>query len=272
MRTLRIKEALLKAGVNAEEVKVTKNGVICTGFRIITDGNVTPVVYFSPEESIEEYVNKVLDIISRDIPAFNLESILNREWILKNCYLCVQKKSDEALVKREILNLEQYVRIAVSTCNDSVEEASIKVNLPIIEAAGISERELFEASRRNSIRKTVIKSITEVLGVSVNLPMYVATYQDRNFGAGILSLNECFKKFCESLDVSECYILPSSIEELIILPDGNHDSQELVKMVKEINECEVKDILQLDPVVYRYDVGTDEVSIVASLIKSDEVA
>ena len=55
-----ILEALKMEGVDAEQITVTKNGVPCKGIRIITgDGQVSPVVYYSEEETITEFVARV---------------------------------------------------------------------------------------------------------------------------------------------------------------------------------------------------------------------
>ena len=56
------------------------------------------------------------------------------------------------------------------------------------------------------------------------------------------------------VDEDGCYILPSSVEELMVIPLSlaPSDVQELADMVKSINESVVEDRIQLPAVAYRY--------------------
>lgn len=275
-RTLKIKEALAEVGINAEEVETIKNGVMCTGFRIVTDHSVSPIVYYSEDETVEEYVNRVIKAKLKGVPSVNIEKLLNKDNILKNCYICTQKRSNEDIIKRDYLNLEEYIRIGVSLDKESDYEASVKVNSAILDISGISKEEIFDAARKNSLNRVKIKSIEEILGLPNILPgdmsMYVATYENNHHGSGVLVLKESFHKFCMDMNVTECYILPCSVEELILLTGSDYSTQELVTMVSRVNETEVEDILQLEPVVYYYDVAVNEVSIAASFLEGGVVA
>ena len=96
---------------------------------------------------------------------------------------------------------------------------------------------------------------------------YVATYQDKAYGAGILAIPEVLHSFCESKGYSRINILPSSTEEIIILPDEEADPETLAALVDDVNTSTVDEVLQLDPAVYLYDDGSRTVSIASSYIK-----
>ena len=57
------------------------------------------------------------------------------------------------------------------------------------------------------------------------------------------------------------YILPSSIHEVILLPDDGHSSgKELHEMIAEINQSQLRPEDVLSDYAYRYDAGTGKVS------------
>jgi len=101
--TSSILNALSAAGIDATEIDLIKNGVSCTGFRINNGSNISPVIYYSPNENIEMFVERVLQIIEQPSPAFNIESLISKESLLTSTLLSVQRKSSEDLVKWDSL-------------------------------------------------------------------------------------------------------------------------------------------------------------------------
>lgn len=82
--------------------------------------------------------------------------------------------------------------------------------------------------------------------------MYVLTSADmRNGASGILNSN-LLQSFSEKLG-SDLVILPSSIHEVILLPDRGQDYNELIEMVTDINQREVEPEDRLSNNVYSYD-------------------
>ncbi len=68
---------------------------------------------------------------------------------------------------------------------------------------------------------------------------------------------------CSSDLGSDLFILPSSIHEVLLLPDtGNEDSGELKKMVSEVNRSYVAAEEVLSDTLYRYDRAGKRVVIV----------
>lgn len=100
---------------------------------------------------------------------------------------------------------------------------------------------------------------TEAFPEQEEMPMYVLTNRDRTYGAACLSYKDVFRSLSEHFGTG-LYILPSSIHEVILLPDsGNFSKEELEKMVTEINECEVAPYEVLSNHVYRYDREINEI-------------
>lgn len=83
--------------------------------------------------------------------------------------------------------------------------------------------------------------------------MYVLTDRDREGGASVIAADGVLDRVGELLG-TDFYVLPSSIHEVIILPDnGMMETKELEEIVKEINTAEVALQEQLSGKVQYYD-------------------
>ena len=84
-------------------------------------------------------------------------------------------------------------------------------------------------------------------------PMYVLTNQSKLDGAGALARDGVLDKIGDLMD-SNFYVLPSSIHEVLIVPDnGNMQTKELENMVKEVNASQVAPEDLLSDKVQYYD-------------------
>ncbi len=265
--TLKIKDALMAAGINCEEFETVKNGVTCTGYKIITsDSVISPVIYHSQDETVEAFVDRAKCLLNIPAPHINIHDILSRNYVLENTYICAQKPSREDIIKYSCMNFEVYYRIEVQFGSNL---GSIKVNKSILDEAGVSQEELIVAARKNSLRESCFRPMTEVLGLPEEMqdtvPLYVGTYSHMAHGAGLLALPEAFHDYAISNGISRCIILPSSTEELIIVSDEyqSSDYAEYVEMVRQTNAEQVEDVLQMSPAVYVYDDATRTIEMVA---------
>ena len=85
--------------------------------------------------------------------------------------------------------------------------------------------------------------------------MYVLTNMTSCNGAGAMFCNDLLEKIQIKLDC-DFYLLPSSIHEVIILPDeGGYDREELDEMVKTINATEVNSDDRLADHAFYYSDG-----------------
>lgn len=83
--------------------------------------------------------------------------------------------------------------------------------------------------------------------------MYVASTENMQFGASVIAHPEFMQK-AASIVGGDFYILPSSIHEVILLKDdGIAKVEELLEIVKTINETEVSEKDRLTDSVYHYD-------------------
>lgn len=102
-------------------------------------------------------------------------------------------------------------------------------------------------------------------------PLLVGDAEQLQEGACILAFPEVFRSYCTEHSEEQLIILPSSTQEVIILPGSGLNQylsvEDLTGMVASVNEAEVDPKLQLDPVVYRYSLAADHVEIAGTAEK-----
>lgn len=89
--------------------------------------------------------------------------------------------------------------------------------------------------------------------VMFSSPLYVATTERDILGAGVLAVPSFFEDAAEKLD-GNFYVLPSSVHEILLLPDRFAPEPQLLKeMVQDVNANEVDPKDRLSDNVYHYD-------------------
>ena len=271
----RIVETLRNEGikVEAEEIEIVKNGIPCKGIRICKEGsNICPVVYYSEQDTYEQIMFRIQTALESDVPHDSIKLLNDLNYVRNNVFLAVQKQSKEEIVKKEYLNLELFMRIMLDL-GGPAGAGSVKVTPGLVAQLSITEDDLWDCAAANSLKEAIIRNMAEILGLpdaDDEQSLYVATTGRLTGGASVLYFPDVFKQFCEDHGEAECYMLPSSTEEIIVLKgsalaEGGLSMGELVRMVQTINADQVDPILQLEPAVYRYSIDTDEIGVVATL-------
>ena len=148
--------------------------------------------------------------------------------------------------------------------------ASIVVTNKMLDNYGVTPEKLHEDAVKNApeIRPIVIQGMAEVLAkqmgvedlemLGLNIPpeqeqIFVASVPDNVHGAGVLAYEDFMDKAAEKVG-GDFYILPSSIHEVLIVPDnGMMDLAALENMVREVNATTVDPSEKLTDSVYHYD-------------------
>ena len=168
-----------------------------------------------------------------------------------------QVMEDLAIVYRFVLN------------SDKTGRSSILITNKMIETMDISPEQLHADAVSNSAqyKPLVIKGMNEVIaelmGMSLEdmgLPqnpeeeqIFVASVPDKVHGAGVLAYDGFLDRASEHVGGS-FYLLPSSIHELLIVPDTEAMGlDDLKNMVRGVNATEVTPEEQLSDNVYHYD-------------------
>ena len=80
----------------------------------------------------------------------------------------------------------------------------------------------------------------------------------------MIAIPEVLKGICEELEIDGCYIVPSSINEVIIIYGSDADSmtESIRSTIEHINNTEIPDAQMLSYNLYRFSVETGLVTIV----------
>ena len=259
---------LLAQGIKAEVISVTKNGVDCTGLRLqsAVSNRVDPVVYFSKDDAAGDIMERVYEAIYRDRVDIDSSVLADWNYVRDHVYIGIQRQGKEQLVKREFLNLEMIMRVYLDL-DSKGRSGTIKVTEDYVRAiGGVTVDDLWRHAINNSRPLYRIRPMGDILGID-DIGMYVATSDQLTDAASVIYFSEYFRGFCQNHGCDSCYILPSSTQEMIVLPHevcrGVADTQTMANMVMDINASEVDPVIQLDPCCYRYSLETDAVEIAA---------
>lgn len=243
----KVTRELINRGYNADIVTTTKNGVQFTGIALSkanANARLTPVFYK------EEYwdimpVSMIADTLEElyrntHAPHFN-GNLEDPDFLRANTKICVQPKGNEDILKRNFLDLEVYLRCSID------DGYSFKVK-PEMEVEG-----LFECAALNTRRDTEIIKFGGVMNITTNA--------DKLFGAGCLYCTDIFADFCKANNLKGCFIIPSSIHELILVADDDTNQQgKFDAMVKDANRDVVEDTEYLSDHAYYYSLTTNTIT------------
>lgn len=220
-------------------------------------------------KSYDEVVDKAVEVINNGIsqrPDFDIDSLTDYSKMKEK--LAMEAVSSEA--NKEMLenvphqNIEDMAvvyRFVLSS--DDEGRASILVTNQLLENMGVTPEQLHADAMENApqIKPVEIKGMSEVMAEMMGIfpvapedeQMYVATVQDKVHGAGVLAYQDFMDKAAERAG-GDFFILPSSIHEILIVPDnGKMNLKDLEAMVREVNATQVSPADKLTDSVYHYD-------------------
>lgn len=103
------------------------------------------------------------------------------------------------------------------------------------------------------------------------LPMYVLTNQDKYHGASLIANKQLLDAIGKAMG-QDYYILPSSVHELLILPQSEAPNVKYLKeMVMEVNRTELAPEEFLSDNVYFYDGKSREVQMYSGTMEREKV-
>lgn len=242
---------LANRGYNVEAHTSIKNGVKLDGIRFMDDSGICPVVYTDKiivdSESLYEAVEKMLNIYNNaDVMDFDKDNLFDPNFVLKSLYIGLQKTSAENIVKAKTYfeGIEKYLYVMMN------ENALCKLTYGLLETLKISKEEAWKTAENTTFAKTEIvslmKRLSEMMGQEIKeiegVPVQYIVTNTMNFrGASAILDQKVLKELAQKLKVSKFIVLPSSIHEMIVIPDdGKNDIEELSRMVQEVNLTQVE--------------------------------
>ncbi len=140
---------------------------------------------------------------------------------------------------------------------------------------GISAEELFAQARQSApvLLEPVVSNIRNMIGDCPEeveeiiddpenaVDMYILTNKSQTYGASALFYPGLLEKITDYLG-GGFYILPSSVHEVILIPEAAGEPDALRRMVQEVNRCEVPEDMILSDNVYYYNPEEKQFRIV----------
>ena len=270
-----------EAHITLEEV--TKgNDRRLTGLLIRNDGEITvPTIYLEPYTKqlaqgrpMNEIMREIVQIRTEQdtrIP-FEVSDLMNYGQVkpMLTIRLCDPEQNREYLKDKPFTpcgELAAVYRIQVMESKEGV--ASAVVTDRMMELWGVTKEQLHQdAVAAETARSPVcFYSMEDIMFSSkpenlfertepldaATMPMYVLTNTSKVNGSGILARDGVLDKIGELLG-KNFYVLPSSIHEVLIVPDNDDmQARELESMVKEVNATQVAPADLLSDKVQYYD-------------------
>lgn len=257
------------AQVRTELYTVTKNnGTRRTGILFKQeDSNLAPTIY------LEEFYQKYLK--GQQVPdlADSICSIYQEIRVKKTCdcqnlfdfnhvkehivYKLIRRDANEELLKK--IPYEPFLDLAVvyyiQIDNTRFGSAAIQIRNEHLRYWRVEKEEIRRLAEKNTLRIYPVQ-IRQIVRF-----MYVATNEQCSLGAAVMRYPD-FREKVRGMIRGDFYILPSSIHEVILVPESfGLEPERMQEMVKEINQTGVAPEEVLSDSVYYFD--GEEIRIVA---------
>lgn len=268
----------LGESVSVEVKQVVKNNNVVLDGLIIKEKeyNAAPTIYlndyfkeYEAGKPVSTIVYEILKFYETQKPCgnINMDFFLHYEMIQNRIvYKVINYERNKELLK-EVPHIPFLNAAIVFYClveHDVLENATILIYNSHCHMWNVSTEDIYEAAKRNTQRLLAgtVQSIEEVvkdrLALEENIsppafPMYVLSNVMKLFGAVSMLYDNVLDMFAAQFG-QDVYILPSSIHEVILIPDsGDLDSERLEEMVYEVNHTQLDTEEILSDRIYKYD-------------------
>lgn len=275
------------------ECKVTEqqknNGKVLTGILLkMPDQKVAPVIYMEAfyerirkGEPLDQIMNCIADMYGQALSVQQLPENLDfTDYDSVKDYLTIQVINTKAnrqmlseVIHKEMEDLSVICRLEFPMTTEE-ETGSVKVTHEIMKQWGVSPEEIYQKAVDNAVKNQppVLTSLEDLVLEMSGLPleaknlfqleegeevpkdgMFVLSNQMGINGASVLAYPNLQEQL-EAVFPYGCYILPSSVHEIIIVPkDFGKTPKELGKMVRQTNKSDVEREEVLSDRVYEFD-------------------
>lgn len=189
--------------------------------------------------------------------------VVNWEW---------NKDELSEIPHKKYMDLAVYCRVVLAQNEDGIVSTVVKNSM--LRYLEIEEKELWEAARNNFQRENyLIRHIDNEIGYPkkylakfINMKdqkdeTYVLTNEYRNHGAVGMFRLDLLKKFADQIQ-RDFYILPSSVNEVILLPDYSNKSPDFLRSLVKKNNRDYTSEEELSENVYYYRRKKNRIEVV----------
>lgn len=275
---------LLGEGVVEEYTKLKTNGVKEEGVLLkINNAAISPIVYFGDTERIydnddvELFVDKALDAYEEARKHINTGVEHLRDWDVVKNYIRPRiinyRKNEERLMNIphvRIMDLAVTFVIPSENVMPEYENGRIEVTEFLMKCYEVDEATMYKQAIENLERDGYeFTSVGELLNIdelemegdekcASQNKLHMLTCTDGIGGAVTMLSNKILSETCQKMKCEKIYVLPSSVNEVLVLNAEEIDVESLQKLVKDVNETIVLPEEFLSDCVYLYDSMSDE--------------
>nr|MBQ8252898.1 hypothetical protein [Lachnospiraceae bacterium] len=262
---------------------VKNNGVTEEAVSIIErDKNVSPTIYLG--EFYEAYregveLEQLAEEIVRRNNEYRLEESLDIGFFVdyekakgRIVYKLVNREKNEKLLRR--IPYVDYMDLVMVfyylAYHEDMGNATILIHDSHLKMWNVTKEEVYEQACKNTpvILPAAITGMREIIeqmmgdavkqeeSLQEDVPMYVMTNPIKMNGAATMAYPNTIRNFANALG-KNIYIIPSSIHEVILVPETGTEGGRLNEMVQEVNETQVDPKEVLADHVYYYDRSSD---------------
>lgn len=289
-----VEEVLKNNGITLTGLSIMENESV---------GNASAIIYmdeyfelYQSGTDMEEICGDVVDFYRRNSPCpqFDTKGVMDWEKMKGQiCFRLVNAEKNKELLKtlphRPFLDLAVAYFIPIHGIDGGCINASITVSKKIMQAWEVDEDTLYENALRNTPRiqgshvspmGDVVKGLIQKIGPGIlaedlegcaaeledmmeeNPKMYIAGNSTGMYGSAVLLNSDLLGRFAAQTG-GDFYLLPSSINELIFVPDRDEikDVTRLSETVRDVNRTVLSVNDFLSDSVYRYRAVDGKVEI-----------
>ncbi len=276
--------------VEIREVR-KNNGIVLHGLMVLPEnGNIAPTIYldslweaYESGTTFSEVMGRLTRICREEIPrgSVNMEFFRCFEKVRERiCYRLIRREGNEGLLE-EIPHVE-FLDLAVcfyyAYRGRELGEGTILIYNTHLENWGVDTAQLMRLSIKNTPRlfpgaccsmADVLRDMIEYqkgkrasgkeLQWAEEIPMMVLTNPRKIYGAVCMLYPGLLERLARK-EKKSLYILPSSVHEVILLPDNGEESpEELRRMIREVNREHVAPEEVLSDNLYYFDLAEKQV-------------
>lgn len=270
-----------RIGKSAIVQKINKNnGIVWYGLTVLEDKiNISPTIYLEPyyevceDVGMEFIIDEIEKVYEDNKPngSMDLGKILDYESIKENLRAkLINYELNRDFLKdvphRRFLDLAIVVFLKLES-NELIEgQATITVKDNLQQAWGVDAGDIIDVALDNIKGDITLDSMGDYIDLSMFenwIDMYIVSNRQKLHGAVAMLQKDRLKEFADKLKVDTLTIIPSSVHECIIINEEaeTKNTEELRKMVREVNETVVSEYEILSNNVYIYCRATDEIKI-----------
>ena len=237
------------------------------------DAQVAPTVYLEPYydhylhgEAVAESADNILKYCRCKTPGITFPDDFFRDYGTVKGRLGIKligKKQNETFLQDvPYMDFEDMAGIFYYLLeNSAFGNGMIVLRNMDMERWGLTGDQLYKDALENCPRMLppVLRSLSDVLDVlqpAGEDELYLLTNDSALYGAAVILYPGMLQEAADYIG-RDYFVLPSSVHEVILLPDRGEDPRELIQIVSEINHTQVAEEEILLDAVYKYTSGDD---------------